>query len=91
MKLLRPSVREEMHLLENTVLTVHVDIGVKVTRNVAQYSLHHVTHAPAKFKVASPNGLGNAFTRNAVLTFDHDLEIKVTEDVAQYSMHMQSV
>ena len=34
-------------------------------RNVPQYPLHHVTYAPAKFEVASPNGLGgDAFTRN---------------------------
>ena len=37
---------------------------VKVTQNVAQYLLHHVTDAPTKFEVATSNGLGgNAFTK----------------------------
>ena len=31
-------------------------LGVKVTQNVAQYPLHHVTYAPAKFEVAMSNG-----------------------------------
>ena len=30
--------------------------GVKVTQNVAQYPLHHVTFAPAKFDVATSHG-----------------------------------
>ena len=47
-------------------------IWVKVTQNVAQYLLYHVTYtllhyvtyAPAKFEVATSNGLGGgAFTR----------------------------
>ena len=29
-----------------------------ITRNIAQYPLHHVTYAPAVFKVATSNGLG---------------------------------
>ena len=38
---------------------------VKVTRNVAQYPLHHVTYSPTKFEVATSNGLGgDTFTRN---------------------------
>ena len=41
------------------------DLGVKVTRNVAQYPLHHVTYSPTKFEVATSNGLGgDTFTRN---------------------------
>ena len=31
---------------------VSIDLGVKVTQNVAQYPLHHVTYTPAKFEVA---------------------------------------
>ena len=31
---------------------VNLECGVKVTKNVAQYPLHHVTYAPAKFEVA---------------------------------------
>ena len=41
------------------------DLGVKVTRNVTQYPLHHVIYAPAKFEVASTNRLGeDTITRN---------------------------
>ena len=40
-------------------------LGQGQTRNVAQYPLHHMTYAPAKFEAAMSNGLGgNAFTRN---------------------------
>ena len=28
-----------------------IDLGVKVTWNIAQYPLHHVTYVPAKFEV----------------------------------------
>ena len=36
---------------------------VKVTRNVSQYPLHHVTYVPAKYEVATSNGRGgDAFT-----------------------------
>ena len=50
-----------MHLQENSIF----DLGVKVTRNVAQYPLHHVTYSPTKFEVATSNGLGgDTFTRN---------------------------
>ena len=31
---------------------------LKVTQNIAQYSLHHVIYAPAKLEVATSNGLG---------------------------------
>ena len=42
-----------------------LDPGIKVTRNVAQYHLHHVTYFTTKFKVATSNGLGgDTFTRN---------------------------
>ena len=42
-----------------------LDLGVKVTQNVAQYPLHHVTYSPTKFEVATSNGLGgDTFTRN---------------------------
>ena len=34
------------------------DLDPKVTRNVAQYPLHHVTHSATKFEVATSNGLG---------------------------------
>ena len=41
------------------------DLGVKVTRNVTQYPLHHVINASTKFEVATSNGLGeDTITRN---------------------------
>ena len=46
-------------------MTFDLDLGVNVTRNVAQYPLHHVTYSPTKFEVATSNGLGgDTFTRN---------------------------
>ena len=46
-------------------LTFDLDLGVKVTRNVTQYPLHHVIYAPTKFEVATCNGLGeDTITRN---------------------------
>ena len=50
-----------MHLQENTLYDL--DLGDKVTQNAAQYSLHHVIYAPAKFKVAASNSLEYAFIR----------------------------
>ena len=54
-----------MHLQENTLFDL--DLGVKVTQNVAQYPLHHVTYAPAKFEVATSNSLGDPFTRKYIM------------------------
>ena len=44
-------VKEKRHLQENTLFDL--DLGVKVKQNVAQYSRHHVTYAPAKFDIAT--------------------------------------
>ena len=61
LKLLRPMVKE-MHYQENTLFDL--DLGVKVTQNVAQCPLHHVPYAPTEFKVTMSKGLGgDAFTR----------------------------
>ena len=38
-----------MHLQENTLFDL--DLRVKVTRNVAQCPLHHVTYAPQSLKL----------------------------------------
>ena len=59
-----------MHLQENMV-----EHGVKLIQNVAQFPLHNVIYAPAKFEVAKSNSLkGDAFKRKyIVLTFDIDL------------------
>ena len=57
--LLHPMVKK-MHLQENTLF----DLGVKVTQNVAQCPLHHVTFAPIEFEVTKSKALGGgAFTR----------------------------
>ena len=58
--LLHPTVKEKMHLQENTLF----DIDFDVTRNNAQYPLQHVTYSATKFEVALSKGLeGDAFTR----------------------------
>ena len=54
--MLHPMVKEKMHLQENTLF--YLDLGVKVTRNVAPYSLHHVTYPATKFEFARSNRLG---------------------------------
>ena len=51
LKLLNPMVKEEMHLQENTLYDL--DLGIKVTQNVAQYPPHHMTYASAKFEVST--------------------------------------
>ena len=40
-----------MHLQESTLFDV--DLQVKVTLNVAQCPLHHVTYAPTEFEVTT--------------------------------------
>ena len=60
--LLHPTVKETMHLQENTLFDL--DLRVKVIRNVAQCPLHHVTYAPTGFEVTTSKGLDvEAFTR----------------------------
>ena len=46
-----------MHLLVNALFDL--ELGVKVTQNFAKCPLHHVTYGPAKFEVATSNGLGS--------------------------------
>ena len=51
------------------------DFEVKVTWNVTQSPLHHVSYVPAKFEVTTSNCLGtDVFTRNTIF----GLSIKVT-------------
>ena len=53
-----------------------MDLGVKVTQNVAQYPLHHVTYSATKFEVATPNGLGgDTFTRNVTDRLWYEINI----------------
>ena len=60
-------------------------LGVKVTQNVAQYPLHHMTYSATKFEVATSNSLGEMHLQENTL-FDLDL-VKVTQNVAQYPLH----
>ena len=57
----------------------------------ALYPLHHVAHAPAKFEVATFNGLrGDAFTKNIYfLTFDLLQNLKVLCKMVKEKMHLQ--
>ena len=52
--LLHPMVKEKVHLQENTLFDL--DLGVKITQNVAQYPRQNVTYAPAKFDIATSHG-----------------------------------
>ena len=55
-----------MYLQEITFYDL--DLGVKVTQNVAQYHPHHVTYAPENFEVCMYNGSGeDAFTRKYII------------------------
>ena len=54
-----------MRLQENTLFDL--DPNVKVPQYFTQFPIHHVIYAPAKFAVASINGLGgDALTRNVM-------------------------
>ena len=63
LKVLRPTVWEEMHLQENTLF----DLGFKVTQEEAMYPLHHVTYVRAQYEVATSNGFGDVFTRKLII------------------------
>ena len=45
-----------MYLQENTLFDI--ELRVKVTENIAQYPLHHVTYAHIKYELNTSNGLG---------------------------------
>ena len=60
--LLHFTVKEKMHLLENTLFDL--DLWVKVKQNAAQCPHHHVTYAPTEFEVTTSKALGgDEFTR----------------------------
>ena len=55
-------------------LTLNLDLGVNVTRNISQFPLHHVTYAPVKFEIAESNDLRrDAFARNMTDGWTTDL------------------
>ena len=65
-----------MHLQESTLFDL--DLQVKVTLNVAQCPLHHVTYAPTKFEV----------TTSKLKEEKHLQEILYLKyNVAQYPLH----
>ena len=75
-----------MHLQESTLFDL--DLQVKVTLNVAQCPLHHVTYAPTEFEVTTSKALGGeALQEIQYLTFDLDLGVMVTQNVAQYPLY----
>ena len=53
-----------MHFQESTLFDL--DLQVKVTLNVSQCPLHHVTYAPTEFEVTTSKALGGeAFTKKS--------------------------
>ena len=54
---------KEMHLKEEkeTFFDHDLDLGIKVTLNIAQNPLHYVTYSPAKFEVAMSYSLGRKY------------------------------
>ena len=68
-------------------MTFDNELWVKVTENVPQYPLHHVTYLTANFEVSMPKGHGgDAFTRK-IHYFTFALGVKVTQNVAQFPLH----
>ena len=55
LKLLPLTVKEKIHLHENTLFDLDLGVKVKVTQDVAKYPLHHVTNSDTKFEVATSN------------------------------------
>ena len=48
-------------------LTFYLDLRVEVTRNLVHYPIHHMTYAPAKFKVATAHSLAGDNKKNLKL------------------------
>ena len=76
LKLLRPTVKVEMYLRENTIFDL--DLGIKVTCNIDQHPLHHVTYAHAKIEVALHPTIQAERDLQYNTVFDLDLGIQVT-------------
>ena len=74
--------------LSPTVLEMHLHyliygLGVKVTQKVAQYRIHHVAYARAKFGAAVSNSLGDVYLQENTLI---DLDLR-SYKVAQCPLH----
>ena len=76
-----------MHLQESSLFDL--DLGVKVTRNIAQYPLHHVTYSATKFEVTTSSGLeGDTFTRNVTDARTHGRTDRRTTDRLWYEINI---
>ena len=80
LKLLRPTVKELMYLQENAVF----DLWIKVTQDVVQDPLHHVT-CICKVWCCYVQWLRRCIYKNTV--FELDRGLKVTQDVVKYPIH----
>ena len=68
LRLLRPAVKEQMHLQENTFLPLTLTFVVKFTLNVTQNFLYHMAYSPARFEVSTSNSSGgDSFTRKCII------------------------
>ena len=65
-----------MHLQENTLFDL--DLGVKLTQNVAQY--------PLVLRLPCPTVKEEMHLQENTL-FDLDIGVKITQNVAQYHLH----
>ena len=55
-----------MYLQEKILFDL--DLWIKVTQSIPEYTPHYVTYAPVKFVVATSNSLGgDAFTRKNII------------------------
>ena len=79
-----------MHLQENTLFDL--DLGVKLTQNVAQYPQHHVAYEPAKFDIATSHGWGeDAFTRKYIKWPWPSHKMLPSALYIMWPMHLQSL
>ena len=78
---------KEIYYQENTSFDLGPKVkGVMVTRNVAQYTRHHVTYAPANLILLHPTVKETMHLQENTL-FDLDLRVKVIRNVAQCILH----
>ena len=71
--------------------SIDLDFRLKVTWDVAQYPLYHVTCAPANFEVGTSNGLEeDAFTRKYII-WPRSQEMLPSILCITWRMHLQSL
>ena len=79
----KASTKEGMHLQENTLF----DLGVQVIQNVAQYPLHYVTYATQSLKLLRLRL--DAFTRKYIGS--HKMMPSTLHIICPIAMHLQSL